>query len=125
MSAALLGIGACVFDAYGTLFDFHAPVAKLASRIGEKADQLSKQWRQKQIEYTWLRSLMGTHADFWSVTDDALSYVLDSHGIEDNELKKELMELYLHVGVYPDVLQCLASLKRIGMRTAILSMELR
>jgi 2-haloacid dehalogenase len=60
------------FDAYGTLFDVHAPVARVAGRIGDKADALSRLWRQKQLEYTWLRSLMGTHADFWQVTGDAL-----------------------------------------------------
>ena len=115
------GIRACVFDAYGTLFDVHAPVAKLAAEIGEKADALSKLWRQKQLEYSWLRSLMGVHADFWHVTGDALDYALAYHGIEDPGLKDELMVLYLKLDAYPDAKAALEALKSRNMRTAILS----
>jgi 2-haloacid dehalogenase len=115
------GIRACVFDAYGTLFDVHAPVAKLAAEIGEKADALSKLWRQKQLEYSWLRSLMGVHADFWHVTGDALDYALAFHGIDDPGLKDELMVLYLKLDAYPDAKVALEALKSRNMRTAILS----
>jgi len=115
------GIRACVFDAYGTLFDVHAPVAKLAAEIGEKADALSKLWRQKQLEYSWLRSLMGVHADFWHVTGDALDYALAFHGIDDPGLKDELMVLYLKLDAYPDAKAALEALKSRNMRTAILS----
>src|SRR3990172_8241804 len=89
------GVRSVFFDAYGTLFNVHAPVARAAGRIGEKADALSRLWRQKQLEYTWLRSLMGTHADFWQVTGDALDYALEAQGIVDAALRDELMQLYL------------------------------
>ncbi|WP_119391916.1 haloacid dehalogenase type II [Taklimakanibacter lacteus] len=115
------GIRACVFDAYGTLFDVHAPVAKLAAEIGEKADALSKLWRQKQLEYSWLRSLMGVHADFWHVTGDALDYALAFHGIDDPGLKDELMVLYLKLDAYPDAKPALEAIKSRNLRTAILS----
>src|SRR5438094_7279941 len=119
--ARLEGIRACVFDAYGTLFDVHAPVQKLAAEIGEKADALSKLWRQKQLEYTWLRSLMGVHADFWKVTGDALSYALAFEGVDDPGLKDELMVLYLKLDAYSDVPDALKALRSRGTRLAILS----
>ena len=81
--AKLEGIRACVFDAYGTLFDVHSPVSKLAAELGDKAAPLTQLWRQKQLEYTWLRSLMGVHADFWHVTGEALDYCLAA--LEINE----------------------------------------
>ncbi|MFZ5672723.1 MAG: haloacid dehalogenase type II [Pseudomonadota bacterium] len=119
--AKLEGIKACVFDAYGTLFDVHSPVQKLAAEIGEKADALSQLWRQKQLEYSWLRSLMGVHADFWHVTGDALDYALAFHGIEEPGLRDELLALYLKLDAYPDALEALGALKSRNMRTAILS----
>ena len=70
-------IKACVFDAYGTLFDVHSAVSKYHGRLGEVADRVSSVWRTKQLEYTWLRSLMKKHADFWQVTRDGLDYALD------------------------------------------------
>jgi 2-haloacid dehalogenase len=70
-------IKACVFDAYGTLFDVHSAAGKYHDRLGEVAGQVSNIWRAKQLEYTWLRSLMKTHADFWQVTRDGLDYALD------------------------------------------------
>lgn len=119
--AKLEGIRACVFDAYGTLFDVHSPVQKLAAEIGEKADAVSQLWRQKQLEYSWLRSLMGVHADFWHVTGDALDYALAFHGIDEPGLKDELLALYLKLDAYPDAKEALAALKSRNMRTAILS----
>jgi 2-haloacid dehalogenase len=117
----LEGIRACVFDAYGTLFDIHAPVAKLAPEIGPKADELSQLWRRKQLEYTWLRSLTGAHADFWHVTSDALDYALKVHAIDDPGLKDELMALYLKLEAYPDAQPALQAVRAKGLRTAILS----
>ena len=70
----LANVKACVFDAYGTLFDVHSAVGKYRKRVGDQADQVSAIWRTKQLEYTWLRSLMGKHVDFWQVTQDALDY---------------------------------------------------
>jgi 2-haloacid dehalogenase len=119
--AKLEGIQACVFDAYGTLFDVHAPVARLAPEIGEKADAISRLWRQKQLEYSWLRSLMGVHADFWHVTGDALDYALALYGVDDPGLKDELMVLYLKLDAYADAKAALTALKSRNMRTGILS----
>jgi 2-haloacid dehalogenase len=117
----LSGIRACVFDAYGTLFDVHAPLRKLAPEIGEKAEEISRLWRQKQLEYTWLRSLMGVHADFWHVTGEALDYALDVHGVTEAGLKDEIMALYLKLDPYPEVVAALEAVKARGKLTAILS----
>jgi 2-haloacid dehalogenase len=119
--AALEGIRACVFDAYGTLFDVSSPVQKLATELGDKASELTRLWRQKQLEYTWLRSLMGTHADFWHVTGDALDYSLEALKIEDVGLRDELMTLYLKLDAYADVAEALKALKAKSKRMAILS----
>jgi len=117
----LEGVRACVFDAYGTLFDVHAPIAKLAAEIGPKADDISQLWRRKQLEYTWLRSLMGVHADFWHVTADALDYALEAFEVSEPGLKDEIMSLYLKLDAYPDALEALRAVKGKSQRTAILS----
>jgi 2-haloacid dehalogenase len=117
----LEGIQAVVFDAYGTLFDVQTPVTKLASEIGDKASSLGALWRQKQLEYTWLRSLMGTHADFWVVTRDALDFALAELEINESGLADELMTLYLKLDAYPEVAAALAGLRQRGKRLAILS----
>ena len=117
----LEGVRACVFDAYGTLFDVHSPMRKLAAEIGEKADDISRLWRQKQLEYTWLRSLMGVHVDFWHVTGDALDYALEAFGVSEPGLKDEIMALYLKLDAYPEVKDALQAVKGRNMRTAILS----
>ena len=115
------GIKACVFDAYGTLFDVHSAVGKHRHRLGDIADQVSLLWRTKQLEYTWLRSLMGRHADFWQVTRDALDFAFDMHHRESHELKKDLMAAYLHLDCYPEVPEALSILKAAGFKLAILS----
>jgi 2-haloacid dehalogenase len=117
----LEGVKACVFDAYGTLFDVHGPLRKLEPEIGPKAEDISKLWRAKQLEYTWLRSLMGVHADFWHVTADALDYALEAYDIDDAGLKDELMALYLKLEPYPEVKEALQAVKGRSQRTAILS----
>ncbi len=117
----LEGVRACVFDAYGTLFDVHAPIARLAAEIGPKADDISQLWRRKQLEYSWLRSLMGVHADFWHVTGDALDYALEVHGVSEPGLRDEIMALYLKLEAYPDVMETLEAVKARNQRTAILS----
>ena len=114
-------IGACVFDAYGTLFDVHSAAAHCRGDLGDKADAVSQTWRSKQLEYSWLRSLMGRHADFWRVTGDALDYALDAHGIDDAALRKRLMDCYLELDAYPDVGDVLDHLKGAGVKCAILS----
>jgi len=120
-ATAIKGIRACVFDAYGTLFDIHAPVAKVAARIGPSADALSRLWRQKQLEYTWLRALMPAHADFWQITGDALDFALETHGIDDAPLRRDLMDLYLKLEAYDDAVPALQKLKANGLATGILS----
>lgn len=121
MNAKLAGLRACVFDAYGTLFDVHAPIARMAGRIGPAASDVSRLWRQKQLEYTWLRSLMGEHADFWQVTGDALDYALEVHGISNPALRAELMQLYLALDAYPDAAPALRAIRQMGLLTGILS----
>jgi 2-haloacid dehalogenase len=117
----LEGVQACVFDAYGTLFNVASPVEKLASSLGDKASDIAKLWRQKQLEYTWLRSLMGTHADFWTVTREALDYVLEVHDITEPDIADELMTLYLKLDAYDDVAATLQAIRAKGKRCAILS----
>jgi 2-haloacid dehalogenase len=119
-AARLVGIEACVFDAYGTLFDVHSAVARLRARVGEQADALSQLWRTKQLEYTWLRALMGRHADFWQVTGDALDYALARTGV-DPMAREPLMQAYLALDAYPEVPDVLRRLRAAGRKTAILS----
>jgi 2-haloacid dehalogenase len=114
-------IKACVFDAYGTLFDFNSAVGKHRARLDDIADRFSALWRAKQLEYTWLRSLMRQHADFWQVTQDALDYALDTFQINDDALRRDLIDAYLQLDCYPDVVSALETLKRAGMKIAILS----
>jgi 2-haloacid dehalogenase len=121
VSAPISSVKACVFDAYGTMFDVHSPTARAAEAMGGKAEAVSRLWRQKQLEYTWLRSLMGAHADFWQVTGDALDYALESHGIDDGALRDRLMQLYLTLDAYADVKPALEQLRAKGLKTGILS----
>lgn len=114
-------IAACVFDVYGTLLDFNAAVAALSARIGPQADALSALWRRKQLEYSWLRSLMGTHADFWQVTGDALDYALAALAVGDAALRDDLMALYLRLAPYPEVAETLGAIRSAGITTAVLS----
>ena len=114
-------IGACVFDAYGTLFDVDAAARHCRSELGDKWQPLAETWRLKQLQYTWLRSVMGRHGDFWRVTGDALDYAMDSLGLDDDALRDRLMDLYLALDAYPEAKGVLAQLKSAGMKTAILS----
>ena len=117
----LTGIQACVFDAYGTLFDFNAAVAARRDRLGENADRLSEMWRLRQVQYTWLRSLMRRHTDFWQITGDALDYALAALKIDDPPLREDLMALYRRLDAFEEVPEVLAQLKAAGIKTAILS----
>jgi 2-haloacid dehalogenase len=121
MAAPLEGARACVFDAYGTLFDLGSAVARERGRLGARADELGRIWRTKQLEYTWLRSLMGRHADFWRVTGDALDHALDALGIADPDLREALMRAYLRLDAYPEVAAVLQRLRDAGLPRAILS----
>lgn len=117
----LPGIRACVFDAYGTLFDFNSAARGAQDALGGKWAALSDAWRAKQLQYTWLRSLMGRHIDFWQVTGDALDWAMASLEMNDPALRERLMSLYLSLDVYPDVPEMLAALKKSGRKLAILS----
>lgn len=114
-------IGACVFDAYGTLFDVNAAAAHCQDDLGETWQPLAEMWRLKQLQYTWLRGLMGRHVDFWQVTGDALDYAMDSLNVSDSALRERLMDLYLALDAYPEVKGVLTTLKSAGLKTAILS----
>lgn len=114
-------IDACVFDAYGTLFDVGSVARGAQDALGERWQALSDLWRTKQLQYTWLRGLGGHHADFWQVTGDALDYAMASLRIEDTGLRARLMNLYLSISAYPEVPAMLAALKARGTKLAILS----
>jgi len=120
-TGSLSGIRAIAFDAYGTLFDVHAPMSRLASEIGPDAAAVSEVWRQKQLQYTWLRSLMGAYADFWQVTEDALDYALEANGIDNPDLRARLLALYRELDAYSDAFSVLGTLRERGIATAILS----
>jgi len=121
MTTPLQGIRGCVFDAYGTLFDVHAVVRAGGERLGDKAVAVSQHWRKKQLEYAWIRSLTGAHADFAQVTADALSHALDVFGVSDALLHEELIEAYLSLPAFDDAEACLKALRSRGKRLAILS----
>jgi 2-haloacid dehalogenase len=112
---------ACVFDAYGTLFDVHSAVRRHAAACGPEAEAISALWRQKQLEYTWTRSLMRRHADFWVVTGEALDHALRLHGKQDAKLRRALMDAYRSLDAYPEVAETLTRLRSAGVKTAILS----
>src|ERR1700685_2823014 len=121
MRLKLRGIEACVFDAYGTLFDVNSAAQGAQDLLGEKWQQLAELWRSKQLQYTWLRGLSARHADFWQVTGDALDFALSSFQIEDSALRERLMSLYLKLSAYPEVTDTLTRLKSADMKLAILS----
>jgi len=115
------GIEACVFDAYGTLFDVSSVAYGARDVLGEQWQALSDLWRTKQLQYTWLRGLSGHHADFWQVTGDALDFAMETLKIDDAPLRAHLMALYLELSPYPEVRETLRRLRAGGVRLAILS----
>jgi 2-haloacid dehalogenase len=117
----LTGIKACVFDAYGTLFDFASAAKGCRDVLGDDTDRLTTLWRDKQLQYTWLRAVQGRHAEFWQVTGEALDYSLETLGIDRPGLRDQLMALYLSLDAFPEVPETLRRLKAAGLRTAILS----
>src|SRR5262245_25398546 len=96
-------VRACVFDAYGTLFDFSSAALACRDVLGERVDRLTALWRDKQLQYTWLRAAQGRHADFWQVTGDALDFALEALDLPAPQLRERLMSLYLTLDAYPDV----------------------
>ena len=121
MSAAITGIELCMFDAYGTLFDFNSAVARHRAVIGPKANALAEMWRNKQIQYTWLRNGMNAYAPFWQVTGEALDHCFRALAIGDRSVREMLMGAYLELDSFPEVPAMLERLGRAGLRAAILS----
>jgi 2-haloacid dehalogenase len=117
----LQGVKACVFDAYGTLFDFASAARSCADVLGDAVERVATLWRDKQLQYTWLRAAQGRHADFWQVTGDALAFTLETLRLEQPGLHDRLMSLYLALEPFPEVTAVLAALRRKGLKTAILS----
>lgn len=112
---------AYVFDAYGTLFDVHAAVRRHADAVGPDRQRFSEIWRAKQLEYSWVRSLMGAYRDFWQLTEEALDYAFLKVRSADPRLKADLLDAYFHLDCYPEVPAVLKALKAQGARLAILS----
>lgn len=110
-----------VFDAYGTLFDVHAAVRRHTDKIGPDGALLSQIWRAKQLEYSWVRALMGAYRDFWKITEDALDYAFDLVPSADRTLRSALLESYKQLDCYAEVPAVLRALKEQGARVAVLS----
>jgi 2-haloacid dehalogenase len=121
MPAPAAPIGACVFDAYGTLLDVHAAVARHAAQLGAAAPALSALWRAKQLEYSWILSQAGDYLDFAVLTARALDVALAAHGIADAALRAALLAAYRVLDPFADAVPCLAALRGKGIATAILS----
>jgi 2-haloacid dehalogenase len=121
MTKPLQEVKVCIFDAYGTLFDVAASARRCAYDIGDNWLDFSALWRKKQVEYTWLRTLMGEFKDFWHVTGDALDFTMETFNIYDPPLRAKLMELYLKLDTYPEVRPVLQSLRKSGIKTVMLS----
>ena len=113
-------IKAIIFDAYGTLFDVNSAAEKCKNKIGKKWEDFANHWRTTQLEYTWLRSLMNRHKDFWQITEDSLKKSMEAYKIEAS-MKNELLNLYKVLSPFEEVLDTLKSLKEQGYKLAILS----
>jgi len=113
-------IKAIVFDAYGTLFDVNSAAEKCKEKIGDKWKSFSNYWRTTQLEYTWLRSLMKRHKDFWQITEDSLDKSMKAFKI-DSSMKNELLDLYKVLSTYPEVKEILNKLKKKNYKLSILS----
>ena len=113
-------IKAIIFDAYGTLFDVNSAAEKCKNKIGEKWEDFSNYWRTTQLEYTWLRSLMHRHKDFWQVTEDSLNKSMKAYNIQEN-MKNELLNLYKVLSTFKEVPETLKYLKDKKFKLAILS----
>ena len=114
-------IKACIFDAYGTLFDVNSACRELSKEVGHNWESLASLWRLRQVEYTWLRNSMNEYIDFWQITSDALDYAMETLDIENIKLKQDLLALYLKLEAYPEVKDLLKKLKQKGFKTGILS----
>ncbi len=113
-------IKAIIFDAYGTLFDVNSAAEKCKDKIGDKWEGFANFWRTTQLEYTWLRSLMKRHKDFWQITEDSLDKSMKTYKI-DPTMKNELLNLYKSLSPYEEVDEVLIKLKEKNFKLAILS----
>ena len=111
---------AIVFDAYGTLFDVNSAAEKSKDKIGNKWENFANFWRTTQLEYTWLRSLMKKHKNFWQITEDSLDKSMETFQI-DKSLRNDLLSLYKELSPYPEVKNVLENLKKKSFKLAILS----
>ena len=111
---------AVVFDAYGTLFDVNSAAEKCKSKIGDDWEDFANFWRTTQLEYTWLRSLMKRHKNFWQITEDSLDKSMKVFNI-DKDMRKDLLNLYKVLSPYPEVKKVLQNLKKKNLKLAILS----
>lgn len=116
-----MSTAAYVFDAYGTLFDVHAAVRRHAERAGPEHQRFSEMWRAKQLEYSWVRTLMGSYRDFWQLTEEALDYTLKRFPSVERSLRADLLSAYWTLDCYPEVPAVLKELKGRGAKLAILS----
>ena len=114
-------VRAFVFDAYGTLFDVHAAVARYRDAAGPEADRFSEIWRLKQLEYAWMLSAAGHYVDFWTLTERALDHAFARCPSVDRALRPALLDCYFKLDAFPDARAALAALKAKDVRTAILS----
>ncbi len=114
-------VSAYIFDAYGTLFDVHAAIARHRAAAGPEAERFSEIWRAKQLEYTWTLTLAGRYVDFWTLTERALDYTFARVPSVDRALRRALLDAYLGLEAFPDAHAALADLKSHGARVAILS----
>jgi len=113
-------VKAIIFDAYGTLFDVNSAAKKCKGKIGDKWEGFANYWRTTQLEYTWLRSLMNRHKDFWQVTEDSLDKSMKAFKI-DSSMRGELLDLYKILSTFPEVKEVLNNLKEKNYKLAILS----
>ena len=113
-------IKAIIFDAYGTLFDVNSAAEKYKDKIGDKWEDFANYWRTTQLEYTWLRSLMNRHKDFWEITEDSLDKSMKVFSI-NNSMKNELLNMYKMLSPFSEVPEVLKSLKEKKVKLAILS----
>jgi 2-haloacid dehalogenase len=120
-------ITTCIFDAYGTLFDVTSAARNAAAEPGREEfashwPKIAEHWRLKQLQYTWLRAVIGQHTDFWNVTQDGLDWALEAEGLQnDKDLRERLLQLYWELDAFPEVPTMLTALKQAGLNTAILS----
>ncbi len=118
---AIENIEACVFDAYGTLFDVAAAASHCQDELGAQWAPLAQLWREKQLQYTWLRSLMDEYVPFWQITQDGLDYAMSTLNIHDDALRQRLLDVYFKLDAYPEVAGVMQALKAGGQKVATLS----